>query len=113
MTPLPTPPPPPTDSALRIPHSALSAAPRTPEEFESLLCYKLLCAADQGLDRLLQEDAVKLTFADVAKALEIASKYARLAAERQSPGDPDANTPLSPEFKTALQKIYGPKPAAH
>ena len=78
----------------------------TIDEFEKRLCHKLLCLADQGLGQLLDAPDTKLSFADIARALEIASKFTRQASERETPAAPSAG-PLEAEFKAALEKIYG------
>ena len=72
---------------------------------------KLLRGAQMLLDRLLNKPPDKLTLADAARALEIASKIGRLATGLKSePTTPasQVNVNLQLEIESAIQKVYGP-----
>ena len=72
---------------------------------------KLLRAAQNSLDVLLQKTPEKLSLSDVARALEIASKLGRLATglsteHVEHAGEVNVNLQL--EIESAIKKVYGP-----
>ena len=72
---------------------------------------KLLRAAQNALDVLIQTTPEKLSLSDVARALEIASKLGRLAtglATEQIAHAGELNVNLQFEIESAIKKVYGP-----
>lgn len=72
---------------------------------------KLLRAAQNALDVLLHTTPGKLTLADVARALEIASKLGRLATGLTTENIAHAGelkVSFQVEVESAIKKIYGP-----
>jgi len=71
---------------------------------------KLLRAAQNALDILIHTTPEKLSLADVARALEIASKLGRLAtglATEQIAHGGEVNVNLQLEIESAIKKVYG------
>jgi hypothetical protein len=71
---------------------------------------KLLRAAQNALDALLQKNPADTPIAEIARALDIASKIGRLsldlATARQEVSGPDG-IPIQIQIQAALKKIYG------
>jgi hypothetical protein len=81
------------------------------KELEWQASQKLLEAARNHLDYLLATEPGKATLAEIARALEIASKLGRLAtglATDKQEHTGAADGPIRLELTAALNKIYGP-----
>jgi hypothetical protein len=83
-------------------------------EVEWTAARELLAAASAHMHNLRDKDPDKVSFADIARALEVASKLGRLAAglvtEKTEISGQLHNT-LSVDFIKALDQVYGAKPS--